>query len=60
MFLLLIGLGVLIWWWTNSGSSSISSKRCEKMHKWVLRPVDTNDKKGYLVCGVCGQYPGEE
>lgn len=46
------------------GDSTREYKRCDqnpddRRHKWILR-FETRDRRGYLVCKMCGKIPGED
>jgi hypothetical protein len=62
-FFLLLGFIVGLLLITSRGAKSMPS-RCDlnlddKKHHWLIR-FDNGDRKGYLVCKVCGKIPGEE
>ena len=60
MFELCIIFGVVVLVWVAfSEKTKDTTKTCEKQHRWVIR-FENNDKKGYLVCKVCGKIPGDD
>lgn len=62
MFLIFVFLGVLLYVVSKRGKMQ-GVRRChenpDRKHKWVIR-FDNGDRRGYLMCSVCGQIPGEE
>lgn len=62
-FLILGFIGLLVLFFLKP-SAKMVPKACDtnpddRKHKWVVR-FDNNDRKGYLVCKVCGKIPGED
>lgn len=60
----LIGCGFILFLCViNRAKTHSLPGRCEnnvdRKHKWVIR-FDNGDRKGYLICKICGKVPGEE
>jgi hypothetical protein len=68
-FLMLLVIGVILYFIApkpvDPGKpDSYSGRPCDenpddRKHRWVLR-FEKGDRRGYLICKVCGKIPGED